>query len=97
MEESIIKGWRNFWITKEEQHYLSQEPMVPEEIWRHKKLSLLGLVVADKLVNKEAFRNTMIGIWRLKGKVDFKEVGNNLFIFKFQENLDIQKVQKGQL
>lgn len=52
-----------------------------EEIWKRKKLSLLGLVVADKLVHKEASRSMMIGIWRLKGKVNFKVVGKNLFIF----------------
>lgn len=34
-------------------------------------------------------------MWKLKGKVSIKEVGTNLFIFEFQETLDLEKVQNG--
>lgn len=37
----------------------------------------------------------MKGVWKLRGTVDFKEVGHNLFLIGFFENLDIQKVQEG--
>lgn len=34
-------------------------------------------------------------VWKLKGKVKIKEAGSNLFIFEFQETLDLLKVQEG--
>lgn len=37
----------------------------------------------------------MLGIWKLRGKADFKEVGHNLFLIEFVETLDIQKVLQG--
>lgn len=34
----------------------------------------------------------MIRVWKLTGKADFKEVGQNLFLI---ETLDLQKVHEG--
>lgn len=37
----------------------------------------------------------MKGAWKAQGKVKFKEVGTNLFLIKFRENLDLKWVQEG--
>lgn len=68
---------------------------IPKDIRKWKRLLLLGLVVTNKVINKEALRTMMKGVWKLRGTVDFKEVGHNLFLIGFFENLDIQKVQEG--
>lgn len=52
-------------------------------------------MVSEQMVNKEAFKSTIQTLWRLKGKVSFKEVGFNLFIIEFKENLDLIRVQAG--
>lgn len=63
---------------------------MPKEISQRECLCFLGLVIADKLVNKEAFRSSMANLWQLKRYAAFKEVGLNLFIsrpWSFDRNL----------
>lgn len=67
---------------------------IPKEIRKQKRLLLLGLVVTDKVINKKVLRTMMKGGWKLRGTVDFKDVGHNLFLIEFFKNLDIQKVQE---
>lgn len=62
---------------------------------RRERLCLLGLVIGEKAFNREAFRSTMQNLWRLQGRVDFLEVGNNLFVVEFQDKLDLLKVLVG--
>lgn len=50
-----------------------------EEIEQREKICLLGLFMANKSVNREAFKTMMQSLWRLKGRVDSKDVGFNLF------------------
>lgn len=71
------------------------DQVIPKEIFQRECLFLLGLVVADKAVNKEAIRYTMVSLWRLKEKVDFKEVGFNLFIIEFKETIDLERIREG--
>lgn len=56
---------------------------------------LIGLVVTEKNIDKEAFKTTMQNVWKPKGRIQFKEVGDNLFIIEFQHEQDNQKVKKG--
>lgn len=37
-----------------------------EVVMKRGKPSLVGLFIANKVVNKEAFRTTMLNIWKLK-------------------------------
>lgn len=37
----------------------------------------------------------MTGVWKTQGKVEFKEVGTNLFLVEFREILDLKLVQEG--
>lgn len=42
---------------------------IPKEISRRERLCLLGLVVSEKSVNKEAYKSSMQSLWPLKEKV----------------------------
>lgn len=56
---------------------------------------LLGHIISDKQVNKDAFKSTICSIWRLIGKLIIKEADHNLFIFEFQQTLDLIRVKGG--
>ncbi|KAF5475845.1 hypothetical protein F2P56_007609 [Juglans regia] len=53
------------------------------------------MIIAEKPINKEAFRNTMIKVWRSEGWVQFTEVGENRFLIEFNKDEDRQRVIKG--
>lgn len=56
---------------------------------------MLGLIVADKVVNSEAFKATMTKIWKLRGRIQFRKIGTNLFLIEFQKASDMAKVKQG--
>lgn len=56
---------------------------------------MLGLLVSEKLVNKEALKSTLVNLWKLQGKVIFNEVCFNLFVLEFSTRKDLLKVQEG--
>lgn len=95
MDEDILNSWKRFNLSDLEKTIDAFDQAIPEEISRREHLCLLGLIVVDKAVNKEAFRSTMVSLWRLKGKVDFKEVGFNLFIIEFKETIDLERIREG--
>lgn len=95
MEENILKSWKIFQLKDLEKSVKAIEMNIPEEITQRENLCLLGFVVLDKSVNKEAFTSLMQMLWHLKGRVEFKEVCFNLFIIEFRETLDITRIQEG--
>lgn len=97
IEDSMLDEWKQFHLTEEEQNDISQESIFSKKIRRREKLSLLGFVVSKKPINKKAFKSTIQGVWRTKGKVDFKEVRYNLFIIEFRETLNLKGFRKKDL
>lgn len=64
---------------------------------RHGRMSLIGLIVGNKLINKEAFKYTMLWIWKPSGEIHFKYVGDNLLFIEFTNDQDLEKVKQGRL
>lgn len=95
MEEDFIKLWKSLRLIDTKRLEVSIAQEFPEEIIHIKHLSLLGLVVVEKAINKETFRSTMKCIWKTKGKVELKEVGFNMFVVTFHNKLDLHRVQEG--
>lgn len=54
-------------------------------------------MVVKKPFNKDALRFTVQSVWKLKGRVIFKEVVTNIFVVNFQNEAELHKVQQGQL
>lgn len=82
--EEIVESWCNLKLTYFEQLVALFEDHDSKDISIRKQCSLLGFIIADKQVNKEAFKNTICSVWKLKGKVNIKNASPNLFIFEFQ-------------
>ncbi|KAL5792259.1 hypothetical protein ACOSP7_000853 [Xanthoceras sorbifolium] len=62
---------------------------------RRLSLSLVGKIVSNREVNREAFRNTIASIWRTKNEVEVESIGVNLFVFRFGCFWDRKRVLEG--
>jgi hypothetical protein len=49
---------------------------------------LVGQLGVQKKVNKEAFKTLLTRIWKLVGRIVFKEIRENLWLFEFSEEGD---------
>jgi hypothetical protein len=58
---------------------------------------LVGKIWTEKSVNKEAFWTVLIGIWRIVGDVKIKELQDNLWLFKFYDVLNKNRIMEGRL
>jgi hypothetical protein len=56
---------------------------------------LVGKIWAEKAVNKEAFKTVLSGLWRTVGRVIFKEIEDNMWIFEFTKQEDKKRVMAG--
>ncbi|KAL5839078.1 hypothetical protein ACOSQ4_011686 [Xanthoceras sorbifolium] len=62
---------------------------------RRMALSLVGKVISNRDINREAFKNTMVTIWRTKQDVEIELIGSNLFVFCFGCPWDRKRVLEG--
>lgn len=63
-----------------------------DDIGKEGELCLVGGIIAEKPINKEAFRKTMASVWGLLETVQFHEVGDGLYIIKFKKMEDKQRI-----
>ncbi|KAH9647988.1 hypothetical protein KPL70_025411 [Citrus sinensis] len=56
---------------------------------------LVGKVMLTKGVNKEGLKAALQQVWRTFKEVKIESVGNNIFMFKFAEEVDKKRVLKG--
>ncbi|KAL5742125.1 hypothetical protein ACOSP7_028857 [Xanthoceras sorbifolium] len=62
---------------------------------RRLSLSLIGKIVGNREVNKDAFKATISSIWRMTKGMDIEILGGNLFVFRFNCELDRKRVLEG--
>ncbi|TXG66328.1 hypothetical protein EZV62_007603 [Acer yangbiense] len=60
-------------------------------------LSLFGKVIANKVINREAFKTTISMIWQTKNEVAVELMGINVFKFRFQNYWDRKRILEGGL
>lgn len=56
---------------------------------------LVGRLGTEKKINKEAFRSLLTHLWRPVGRVIFKEIQDNLWVFEFSNSNDMRRVLEG--
>ncbi|KAL5740754.1 hypothetical protein ACOSQ2_029934 [Xanthoceras sorbifolium] len=67
-----------------------------QDLGRRKlSLSLIGKIVGNRDVNRDAFRVTISSIWRTTKGLEIEAMGNNLFVFRFNCMLDRKRVLEG--
>ncbi|KAL5739486.1 hypothetical protein ACOSQ2_028666 [Xanthoceras sorbifolium] len=58
-------------------------------------LSLVGKVITNKVINREAFRSVIPKIWKTSQGVDIEALGNNTFVFSFRNSVDRKRIMAG--
>jgi hypothetical protein len=56
---------------------------------------IVGRLGEPKKLNKDAFKAILVRIWRPAGRLIFKEILDNLWLFEFSDERDKQKVMAG--
>ncbi|KAL5735075.1 hypothetical protein ACOSP7_032936 [Xanthoceras sorbifolium] len=62
---------------------------------RQIKLCLIGKIITNKQINREAFRGTIQKIWRTQQLVDVEVIWDNIFVFQFRNQQDRKRVLLG--
>lgn len=60
-----------------------------------RKRTLIGRIVADKVLNKNAVRNMIAKAWGLSKGLGIQDMGENCFRFSFDRDEDCRRVLKG--
>ena len=94
LEEGEYMGG-GFPKTKGEQVGLAITAEDVEEARQKGRNCLVGGLLTDKKVNKEAFKNVLSRIWRVDGYVAFKEIQDNLWIIEFSDEKVKKRVMAG--
>ncbi|KAL5779625.1 hypothetical protein ACOSQ2_010362 [Xanthoceras sorbifolium] len=58
-------------------------------------LSLVGKIISNKAVNREAFRSTIPRIWKISHDMDIEILANNVFVFNFRNLADRKRILAG--
>ncbi|KAF5476106.1 hypothetical protein F2P56_007845 [Juglans regia] len=59
------------------------------------KKCIMACVLADKEINRNAFRNTLIKVWQIEGKADITDMRRNKFLIAFTYYVDKNRVMHG--
>ncbi|XP_042952250.1 uncharacterized protein LOC122289336 [Carya illinoinensis] len=95
MEEDLAKLWNKLSLTKEERYELVITEQDVQVTTEKRKLCLVRKFIADKRVNRDAFKSTMMK-WKATTSIRIFDVGENLFLFEFKSDKDMCKVWEGQ-
>ncbi|KAL5774833.1 hypothetical protein ACOSP7_012390 [Xanthoceras sorbifolium] len=76
--EEIARRCANLSLTDEDGPIAKVKDDVRMEGMRRPSLSLVGKLISNRKVNREAFKNTIASIWRVKREVSIESIGVNL-------------------
>ncbi|KAL5775637.1 hypothetical protein ACOSP7_013194 [Xanthoceras sorbifolium] len=93
--EEIARRWAKLSFSDDDGPIAIIDEGLKAEGIRRLSLSLVGKIVSNREVNKEAFRNTIASIWRTKSEVEVESIGINLFVFRFGCFWDRKRVLEG--
>ncbi|XP_059431640.1 uncharacterized protein LOC132165165 [Corylus avellana] len=66
-----------------------------DEVRRQGENCLIGRYWTERKYNKEAFKNVLSRIWRMEGRVTFRELQDNLWIIEFVDGEDKRRILEG--
>ncbi|KAL5751043.1 hypothetical protein ACOSP7_025646 [Xanthoceras sorbifolium] len=93
--EEIARRWAKLSLSDDDGPIAMVDEGLKAEGIRRLSLSLVGKIVSNREVNREAFRNTIASIWRTKSEVEVESIGVNLFVFRFGCFWDRKRVLEG--
>ncbi|OMO60899.1 hypothetical protein COLO4_33689 [Corchorus olitorius] len=95
MADEVIGMWKNLKLAEDELKDIIEDVPVSEAATNRARPWLVGRILTEKPFNKQGFMNTMKSIWRLVKEVTIVEMDDSLFLFKFQSEIDRDRVIDG--
>ncbi|XP_059452415.1 uncharacterized protein LOC132183040 [Corylus avellana] len=92
MAEELEEQWARFSLIEGEQEGITVKEEDVENLVKIGERCLVGRIVAEKSINREAFRSLMTTLWRVKGGASFKELQENLWLIEFSDGRDKQQI-----
>lgn len=92
MAEDLSERWKFLKLTEEEENIVIEINRNEEEEGRS---WLVGKLHTEKPFSKNALKATMKLIWKLSRDVDIMDLENDLFLFKFENEIDKGRVLDG--
>ncbi|XVF88703.1 hypothetical protein PTKIN_Ptkin19aG0071600 [Pterospermum kingtungense] len=95
MEESLNVAWKLLTLTEEEEIDIVIDDYKELDENEQEKKWLVGKLLTTRPFNKEAMIGTLKVIWKLSREVEIIVLEENLFLFKFQDVKDKERVLNG--
>ncbi|XWS30332.1 hypothetical protein CRYUN_Cryun24cG0108200 [Craigia yunnanensis] len=92
MEADLEELWTKSSISEEEKSEVVINKVWVEETENTRKNCLIGKVLTKRIINQEAIRTVFYKIWKLASWLTINEVGDKVFIFKFDDEYEKDKV-----
>ncbi|XVF20671.1 hypothetical protein REPUB_Repub12eG0021900 [Reevesia pubescens] len=92
MEEDLSEIWKKFSLKDEEEQAVIIEQEWVEETLEMGKSCLLGKLLSRRNTNLEAMKAVFSKLWRTQSGLQIKEVGEKLFLFKFKDEVEKDRV-----
>ncbi|XWS61009.1 hypothetical protein CRYUN_Cryun07bG0088500 [Craigia yunnanensis] len=97
MIDELENLWGKLSFTEEEFTEVVIEKDWLEEAKEAGKNFLIGKLLLNKRVNVKAMKNVLCNVWKVLLGMSIKEVGNRLFVFHFQDDMENERVLLRQL
>jgi hypothetical protein len=95
MAEALTKLWGNFSLSEAELAGVDFLDEDGEGIVEKGKTCLVGKLMSDRIVGKDAVKVKMIRNWKPSEGLSFKVMGDNLFLIEFVSHWDKERVLEG--
>ncbi|XVE62492.1 hypothetical protein DITRI_Ditri06bG0122100 [Diplodiscus trichospermus] len=95
MAEELKGVWRMLTLTEEERDQVDIDGLRAEDGITEKKPWLVGRLITRRPFNKEAMLGMMRAIWRISKEAEVNILDENLFLFKFANKKDRDRVISG--
>jgi len=79
--------WSHFFLTEEEEQ--GTEVDRHDEVQTHR---LAGRFFTKRVLNIESVGRIFKPLWKLIGELKIRDIGNNILLFEFTDNLDLERV-----
>lgn len=84
MADDLSLLWRNFSFSKEESLEVEATGLETNEISICGRSYLVGKLIADQIIGKDALKSTLTRGWKPTGTITFKVLGENLFLVEIE-------------
>lgn len=88
MVDDLSRIWENFSLADDEDEALDGQAKDSQEVTTWGRNCVTGKLVSDQYMSKETVKNTLQRWWKSKGTMNFKVLGENLFIIEFELEQD---------